>query len=143
MRGQTRLVTRSVREHSIRGVSSNLILCAQVAEKDEVRALDLLTEWGAEGERNFYSGEANIGPKSLLPTTGVFSEEPWASKLLVMLEGCLAFLPSKRWSFPQVIFSVTNRKNRMLSNRQFQRQPLLRASSWSYCETRIQPSQSK
>eukprot|EP00922_Rhytidocystis_sp_ex-Travisia-forbesii_P067193 GHVS01099934.1.p1 GENE.GHVS01099934.1~~GHVS01099934.1.p1 ORF type:complete len:1277 (-),score=313.40 GHVS01099934.1:526-4356(-) len=74
----------------------------QVVEKDEVRALDLLCEWGFKGTSNLFSGLPNLCPEDLLPSTGVFAEEQWRSRLLVLLEGCLAFLPVHRWTFKQV-----------------------------------------
>eukprot|EP00922_Rhytidocystis_sp_ex-Travisia-forbesii_P059949 GHVS01088866.1.p1 GENE.GHVS01088866.1~~GHVS01088866.1.p1 ORF type:complete len:1318 (+),score=402.23 GHVS01088866.1:672-4625(+) len=74
----------------------------QVVEKDEVRALDLLCEWGFKGTTNLFSGLPNLSAEDLLPTAGVFAEERWRSRLLVLLEGCLAFLPANRWSFKQV-----------------------------------------
>ncbi|KAF8819552.1 hypothetical protein IE077_000848 [Cardiosporidium cionae] len=74
----------------------------QVVQKDEVRAIDALCEWGFHESNNFLSNISNVGPKDLLPTSGIFSCPPWRDRVQTLLEGCLSFLPSERWSFDEV-----------------------------------------
>ncbi|CAD2098113.1 conserved Plasmodium protein, unknown function [Plasmodium vinckei] len=90
--------------------SVGLVLCQlfggqnllTVANKNEVKVVDLLCEWNCKNSTNIYSGEKNITINDLLPNKGVFSNDIWKKKVSNIIKNCLHFIPSKRYSFQQL-----------------------------------------
>lgn len=90
--------------------SVGLVLCQlfggknllTVANKNEVKVVDLLCEWNCKNSTNIYSGEKNITINDLLPNKGIFSNDIWKKKIDKIIKKCLHFIPSRRYSFQQL-----------------------------------------
>ncbi|KEG00975.1 hypothetical protein YYE_04008 [Plasmodium vinckei vinckei] len=90
--------------------SVGLVLCQlfggqnllTVANKNEVKVVDLLCEWNCKNSTNIYSGEKNITIDDLLPNKGVFSNDIWKENVSNIIKNCLHFIPSQRYSFQQL-----------------------------------------
>ncbi|VTZ73510.1 conserved protein, unknown function [Plasmodium yoelii] len=90
--------------------SVGLVLCQlfggqnllTVANKNEVKVVDLLCEWNCKNSTNIYSGEKNITINDLLPNKGIFSNDIWKKKVAKIIKKCLHFIPSRRYSFQQL-----------------------------------------
>ncbi|SCL99622.1 conserved Plasmodium protein, unknown function [Plasmodium chabaudi chabaudi] len=98
--------------------SVGLVLCQlfggqnllTVANKNEVKVVDLLCEWNCNDSTNIYSGDKNITINDLLPNKGIFSNDIWKKKVTNIIKNCLHFIPSRRYSFQQLYNDLKNLK---------------------------------
>ncbi|ETW49610.1 hypothetical protein PFMALIP_02318 [Plasmodium falciparum MaliPS096_E11] len=90
--------------------SVGLVLCQlfgghnllNIVNKNEVKVVDVLCEWNCKNSSNIYSEDPNITIDDLLPNKGIFSNDMWKSKIKVIIEKCLQFIPSRRCTFKEL-----------------------------------------
>lgn len=90
-----------------------------LAERNEVRAVDTLCEWGRVGTSNIFNPDwPNIGPIDMLPRQGIFSTVQWRDQVTRLLHGALAFNPDDRWSLAELSTHLKGMLNDMHKMRQ-------------------------